>query len=154
MTAAVAPDFEVRLAKTEASLAALGQDVSDLVGVMRGLADKFDASQSKIGAELSKRGQVNWGLIVSIIGAAMAGMAYYGSNLREPIVARQDALSLQIAALQSAVVPRAEVTTLMTQAQRDNDLIRLRIERFENRVEKRLDRLDGTVYVPAWKPRS
>lgn len=153
MTAA-APDFEVRLAKTEAGLAALGADVKDLVDVMKGFAEKFDASQSHIAAELSKRGQVNWGLIVSIVGAAMAGMAYYGSNLREPIMARQDAQSVQLTNLQAAVVPRAEVNTLMTQAQRDNDLIRLRIERFESRVEKRLDRLDGTVYVPAWKPRS
>lgn len=50
----------------------------------------------------------------------------------------------------SAVVPRSEVNGIVAAAQRDNDLIRSRLERFENRLEKRVDRLDSTVFSPAW----
>ncbi|AWV14804.1 hypothetical protein A3862_04215 [Methylobacterium sp. XJLW] len=154
MSAGAAPapatDYEVRLARTEAGLAALGQDVRDLVGAVRGIADKIDADRSSFASELSKRDKTNWALVVSIVVASMGGMAFIGSGWREPLVQRQDAIATQVAALQQAVVPRAEVTSLMTQAQRDNDLIRQRIERTEARNEKRLDRLEGMTFVPAW----
>ncbi|QEE39826.1 MULTISPECIES: hypothetical protein [unclassified Methylobacterium] len=147
-------DHEIRIARTEAGLAALGQDVRDLVGAVRGIADKMDANHTAFFDALAKKGQTNWTLIVAIASVAMTGMVYLGSQWREPITQRQEALASEIAALRQAVVPRAEVQGLVRQGERDNDLIRTRIERFEARISKEVERLNGTVYVPAWSKRS
>lgn len=159
MSAGAAPaspssDHEIRIARTEAGLAALGQDVRDLVGAVRDIAGKMDASHSAFFDALAKKGQTNWTLIVGIAGVAMTGMVYLGSQWREPIVQRQEAMAAEIVSLRQAVVPRAEVQTLVRQAERDNDLIRNRIERFEARVGKDVERLNSTVFVPAWSKRS
>jgi len=77
-----------------------------------------------------------------------------GNAWREPIINTAARQEIDIRALQASVVPRAEVQGLVRNGERDNDLIRQRIERFEARVEKHLDKLDGVVLAPAFARKS
>ncbi|MGU3284693.1 hypothetical protein [Methylobacterium mesophilicum] len=122
MSAGAAPapssDHEIRIARTEVGLVALGQDVRDLVGAVRGIADKMEANHSAFFDALAKKGQTNWVLIVAIVAAAMTGIAYLGKSMADPILARQEGIGAEVRALQAVVVPRQEVNGYLTAAQR------------------------------------
>lgn len=147
-------EWETRQARLEERVSGLEGDVRTVLTSVQGLGDKLDRDRSQLSNELSARSKTNWGLVATIVGLAMTGTVYLGSQWREPIVQRQEAMSAEIVALRQAVVPRAEVQGLVRQGERDNDLIRQRIERFETRIGKEVEHLNTTVFVPAWSKRS
>lgn len=131
--------FGDRQARLEERVTGLEGGLKTVLGAVNGLGDKLD-----------RKGVWQWGSIFAA-GSLILGIVYaIGQSWREPIVARQDAIAAQVAIIGNAVVPRSEVNGIVAAAQRDNDLIRQRLERFENRTDKRLERAESTLYAPAW----
>lgn len=108
----------------------------------------------RLGNKLDKASQQQWQLLLGVVGLAVALVGYIGTAWQAPISATLVRQESDIRSLQGAVVPRAEVNDKLTAAQRDNNLIRQRVERSEARVEKRLDRIEGLMTAPAWGKRS
>ncbi|KZC01422.1 hypothetical protein ABID82_004258 [Methylobacterium sp. PvP062] len=132
---ATAPRTEERLARLDERVDGLEQSIGHVVTAVDRLSSKLD-----------KAGQPQWQLLLGLVGLMVTLTAYVGTAWQAPLAATMARQQEDIRELKTAVVPRQEVSGLLTGAQRDNDLIRSRIERFENRVEKRLDRLDGAIF--------
>lgn len=126
---------EERLARLDERVDGMEQSIGHVVTAVDRLSSKLD-----------KAGQPQWQLLLGVIGLIVGLVGYIGTAWQAPLTAAITRQQEDIRGLQAAVVPRQEVSGLLTMAQRDNDLIRQRIERFENRIERRLDRLEGPFF--------
>lgn len=143
MSAGAAPTpSDERLARLDERVDGLEQSIGHVVTAV-----------DRLGGKLDKASQPQWQLLLGVVGLVVCLVGYVGTAWQAPISATLVRQESDIRTLQGAVVPRAEVNDKLLQAQRDNDLIRNRIERSEARIEKRLDRVETMTTAPAWTAR-
>lgn len=134
-------------------LLALEARVEGIVGAVKNVADAVSSLNEKI----DKRGQTPWPVIFSALGVmltftmAIGGLAYMPINtgiadLKLQMSLSQDRAEKRFEGMAGKLVSRDEHEVHWRAQDRDYDFMRERIGRVENRLNQRVERLEGSHF--------
>lgn len=147
MTTSV-PHVDARLSALETRVEGIAGSLNSVVTAVNALGEKLDRGR-----------QTPWGVIWSAMSVATAiitvigGLAYWPikegqADFKASLLAMQDRSDRRLETLNASVVPRAEHQEHWRQADQDFGFLRDRVGRVEERLDKRLERLEAQHFKP------
>lgn len=148
MTATAPLAVDARLSALETRVEGIAGSLTSVVTAVNSLGEKLD-----------RRSTTPWAVIWSALGVmltfvvAVGGLAYWPikdgqSDMKAALLTLQDRADKRIEALTATQVTRAEHEVHWRMGERLYDFQRDRISRVENRIEKRLERLEAERFKP------
>lgn len=125
-------------AQFDSRLSVLETEVKGIVGTQQNIIAAVDRIANKI----DQKSTPQWSIYISAAGFLLAVLLAIGTAWKAPIETQLIKHEADLRRIQDSIVPRTEHMEHWRQDDRDFDFLRDRVKRFEESMERRIDRLE------------